>query len=173
MNTSSKKTIYRWMRSLHRDIGFFVIGLTIIYCISGVILMYRDTGFLKSETQVEKTLSPGLNSEQLLKNLREKKLKVAEVNDKEIRLTNGVYNIETGVTFYVKDEIPTALKSLNMLHIAPSENPKHFFTIFYAVALLFLAISSFGMYKPNSKNFKRGVTTSILGAFASIILVVL
>lgn len=171
METTRNKSIYRWMRVLHREIGFFVIGLTIIYCISGIILTYRDTGFLKSETEIEKSLSPGLSSEQLLKNIGDKKLKVTGENETEIYFTNGTYSIETGVASYVKNEIPAILKALNMLHIAPSQNPKHFFTIVYAMALLFLAVSSFWMYRPSSRFFKRGIITSILGAFAAFMLV--
>ena len=171
METTNKKSIYRWMRVLHRDIGFFVIGLTIIYCISGIMLTYRDTGFLKSEMEIEKSLSPGLSSEQLLKKLGEKKLKVTGQNETEIYFTNGIYSIETGAASYVKNEIPTVLKALNMLHIAPSQNPKHLFTIVYAAALLFLAVSSFWMYRPGSRFFKRGIITSIFGAAAAFMLV--
>ncbi len=171
MNTASGKTIYRWMRIFHRDIGFFVIGLTVIYCISGVMLTYRDSDFLRSETIIEKSLTPSLTSKQLFEELRERKLKVLEENEKEILFTNGSYNKDSGFTSYVKNEIPSVLKALNKLHITPSKEPKHLFTILYATALLFLAISSFWMYKPESKLFKRGVLTSILGAFVSILLV--
>ena len=43
MEEQEKKSINHFVRSLHRDIGFFVIGLTIIYSISGIVLTYRDT----------------------------------------------------------------------------------------------------------------------------------
>ena len=45
-------TIHYWIRSLHRDIGFFLVGLTLVYVLSGILLIYRDTGFLQS-TPVE------------------------------------------------------------------------------------------------------------------------
>lgn len=35
------KNIQHYMRVLHRDIGFFVIALTVIYCVSGIILTYE------------------------------------------------------------------------------------------------------------------------------------
>lgn len=44
--------IHYWIRSLHRDIGFFLVGLTLVYVISGLLLIYRDTGFLQT-TPVE------------------------------------------------------------------------------------------------------------------------
>lgn len=40
--------IHYWIRSLHRDIGFFLIGLTLIYVFSGILMIYRDTGFLQT-----------------------------------------------------------------------------------------------------------------------------
>lgn len=45
-------TIHYWIRSLHRDIGFFLVGLTLVYVFSGILLIYRDTGFLQT-TPVE------------------------------------------------------------------------------------------------------------------------
>lgn len=40
--------IHYWIRSLHRDIGFFLVGLTLIYVFSGILMIYRDTGFLQT-----------------------------------------------------------------------------------------------------------------------------
>ena len=45
-------SIHYWIRSLHRDIGFFLVGLTLVYVLSGILLIYRDTGFLQT-TAVE------------------------------------------------------------------------------------------------------------------------
>lgn len=36
------------IRSLHRDVGFFLVGLTLVYVLSGILLIYRDTGFLQT-----------------------------------------------------------------------------------------------------------------------------
>lgn len=40
--------IHYWIRGLHRDIGFFLVGLTLIYVFSGILMIYRDTGFLQT-----------------------------------------------------------------------------------------------------------------------------
>lgn len=40
-----KKSLHSVVRALHRDIGFFVIGLTVLYCVSGVSLLYRLTSY--------------------------------------------------------------------------------------------------------------------------------
>ncbi|MFT5729319.1 MAG: hypothetical protein ACI8PB_003484 [Desulforhopalus sp.] len=91
-----KESMYRWMRVLHRDIGFFVIGLTVIYGISGIMLTYRDTGFLKTETQIEKTIDSGLGVNQLGRTLHLKGIKVLSEDEKQIHFTSGTYNKETG-----------------------------------------------------------------------------
>ena len=50
--------IHYWIRSLHRDIGFFLVGLTLVYVLSGLLLIYRDTGFLQT-TPVEHGMGQG------------------------------------------------------------------------------------------------------------------
>jgi hypothetical protein len=51
-------SIHYWIRSLHRDIGFFLVGLTLVYVLSGLLLIYRDTGFLQT-TPVEHGMGQG------------------------------------------------------------------------------------------------------------------
>ena len=38
-----KKLIFRWNRILHRDIGYFTVGLTIIFAISGIALNHEHS----------------------------------------------------------------------------------------------------------------------------------
>lgn len=168
-----KNSIYRWMRILHRDIGFFVIGLTVIYSISGLMLTYRDTEFLKSETQVEKTIHSGLSSNQLGSALHIKKMEIVSEDEKEVRFSSGTYNKETGVASYLSKELPVVLQAFNNLHFVSSNDSRHWFTTLYAIALLFLAISSFWMYKPGSTYFKRGIVIALLGVGVSLILILL
>jgi hypothetical protein len=61
MTLKPERSINHYMRVLHRDIGFFVIGITIIYGISGIVLLYRDTHFFRNEITIEKELSPNLS----------------------------------------------------------------------------------------------------------------
>ena len=168
-----KKAMYKWMRALHRDIGFFVIGLTVIYCISGIMLTYRDTGFLKSETQVEKNVQPGLEASQLGKALHLRHIEIVGQDEKEIRFTAGSYNKETGTAKYVSDEIPSLLRAFNSLHSTSSKNERSVFTALYAGLLLFLALSSFWMYRPGSRFFKRGIVLASSGFCASVLLLIL
>jgi hypothetical protein len=55
MTMNKKKiSITQVMRALHRDIGFLVVGLIIIYSVSGLVLVFRGTDLLKVETVIEK-----------------------------------------------------------------------------------------------------------------------
>ncbi len=165
MTSKQKHSFTRWMRILHRDIGFFVVGLTIIYCVSGVLLTYRGTGFLKSETQVEKTLAPGLAANSLGKELHMRGFKVTGQEGDSILFGNGSYNTVTGVVTYTADEHPYLLRLFNSLHHVSSNDGRHWFTTLYAVALLFLALSSFWMYRPGNSHFKRGLAIAFCGIF--------
>lgn len=173
MENVARGSIYRWMRVIHRDVGFFVIGLTIIYCISGFMLTFRDTGFLKNQTLVEKHVEQGLQAAQLGRALHLRNIKIVDQDEKEIRFTAGTYNRETGVATYESEEIPALLRTFNSLHATSSKSSRSIFTALYAGMLLFLAVSSFWMYKPGSKFFKRGVVIAASGLCASIVLLVL
>jgi hypothetical protein len=168
-----KESRYRYMRSLHRDIGFFVIGLTMIYSVSGIVLTYRDTNFLKNETFVTKIVSPNLKANEIGRALHEKKLKVVKEEGEIIYFTNGTYNKVTGAAAYSSKRHPVILEKLNKLHKVSSKDSVHWFTIIYGMLLFFLAISSFWMFKPGTKLFKRGVCFATTGVFVVMILLVL
>ena len=168
MEKEKKNSACRWMRILHRDIGFFVVGLTIIYCISGIMLTLRNTDFLKSETSIKKTIDSGLNANQLNRALHLKKMKVVSESEDEIIFFNGKYNKGTGLVSYTSMEIPSVLRTFNALHTVSANDSRCWFTIIYAFSLLFLAVSSFWMYRPETKNFKRGIIISALGILASL-----
>ena len=57
------------MRTYHRYLGFFLAGIMAVYSISGIILIFRETSFLKSDVHKVQTLKPGLSSEELGKEL--------------------------------------------------------------------------------------------------------
>lgn len=97
MENKEKKSKTHYMRSLHRDIVFFVIGLIVIYSISGVVLIYRDTNFLKHDAVVEKKLSPDMDVSELGKVLRLRDFKVVKTNGQIVHFQNGTYNKKTGI----------------------------------------------------------------------------
>jgi hypothetical protein len=53
------------MRILHRYLGFFLAGIMFIYAVSGVVMIFRETSFLKTEAITEKQLEPNLGAGEL------------------------------------------------------------------------------------------------------------
>lgn len=165
------KSAQQIMRSLHRDIGFFCLGFVILYALSGTLLIYRDTDFLKQEKQVVKNLKPNLAAEELGKELRMKEFKVTKTEGDVLFFKTGTYNSSTGVADYTVKELPKALSKLTELHKSPSGKPTHWATLLFGTLLLFLGISSMWMFKPKSSLFRRGLYLSAAGILVTIILI--
>ena len=171
MDIKQKKTIRFYMRTLHRDIGFFVVGITINYSLSGIVLGYRDTDFLKKEIEIEKTLPAGLDASALSLSLRLKNLKIIQENEEVINFQSGRYNKQSGVVVYTDKKLPSMLTKFIDLHKSVSSSPKHLPAILYGILVLFLSVSSFWMFKPKTKYFHRGIIIAGLGLVTAIILV--
>jgi hypothetical protein len=173
MKHKEKKSIGHYMRSLHRDIGFFIIGLIVIYGISGIALIYRDTNFFKYETLVETKLSPNMEASELEKALRLKDFKVLKEESEIVYFSNGTYNKTTGVAAYSAKVLPSWLNTFNKLHKSSSKNEAHWVATIFGILLLFLAISSFWMFKPGTRFFRRGIYIAGAGIVAAIILLLI
>ena len=67
------------IRSLHRDLGYFVIGLTLIYAITGIVLSGRGLGWFKVEFKdsavIEKNISKDSFNEEFKKVVLQGKVK--------------------------------------------------------------------------------------------------
>ncbi len=50
----TKKSLNFTIRIIHRYLGFFLAGIMAVYALSGVVLIYRQTDFLKKEKQIER-----------------------------------------------------------------------------------------------------------------------
>jgi hypothetical protein len=168
-----KRTLNHDMRALHRDIGFFVVGLIILYSLSGIVLIYRDTDFLKHEAQIEKKLSPNLQVSELGAMLRLKDFKVLKTEGDILYFPNGSYNALTGVAEYTRKELPVWLDKFCNLHKTASQNPAHWFTTVFGALLFFLAISSFWMFKAGTRLFRRGIIIAGTGIVFTVILLLI
>jgi hypothetical protein len=170
MEQKQKKSINHYIRSLHRDVGFFVVGLVLIYSISGIVLIYRDTGFLKHEVKIEKQLPPNMEASQLGKALHIKDFKVIKSEGELVNFKNGTYDRATGVANYSAEELPKWISKFNKLHKSSTKTMVHWFTTVFGISMLFLAISSFWMIKPGTRLFRREVYFAAAGILFAIIL---
>lgn len=165
-----RKLIRYTMRALHRDIGFLVIGITIILTLSGVSLIYRDTNFLKKVTIIERQLEPDLEIGEIGQQLHLRDFKVEKTEGNIVFFNNGTYNSSSGLAVYTAHQLPVFINKINAFHKTVSKNAMHWFLLIYAFLLLFLAISSFWMFSPGSKSFKRGLILSVIGIVISLLI---
>ena len=167
------QSIHDFMRKWHGNIGYFIVGLVIIYSLSGIVLIYRDTSFLKQSILTEVTVQPGLGEAELGSALRIRNLKIDKVEGDIAYFKNGSYNTVTGDASYTKEELPGWINKVTGLHKTPSERPAHYFTNIFGVLLFFMAVSSFWMYKTRTKLFRRGIYIAGAGIVAAILLLML
>ena len=173
MEPKQSKSFSQYMRILHRDLGFIAIGLTIVYALSGIVLIYRNIDLLVFPKTIERQISPNLTADKIGEELHKRNFKVSKLEGDTIFFNNGKYNCVTGNVIYVENELIFPLNKFSALHKANARGNVHWFTTIYGIVLLFLAITSFWMFKPNSKLFKRGIILTIAGIFLTIIILML
>ncbi|MDP4202870.1 MAG: hypothetical protein Q8861_09255 [Bacteroidota bacterium] len=173
MEQKSKKSIHFYMRGLHRDVGFLILGMVLIYCVSGVTMILRDKGFLQQEKQIEKTIAPGLEASALGEILHIKGLKVLKTQNDTVYFKEGTYNKATGTVNYSETNYPTFLKKITDLHKAPSKKITSIFSIIFGILLAFMAVSAFWMFKPGTRLFRRGILFVGIGIVVVIVLLLL
>ncbi len=161
------------IRILHRYVGFFLVGIMVMYAISGIVLTYRNTNLFKVKKHIEVTLEPDLPIDQLSRALRIRHFDVEKEDATTLYFREGSYNKQTGVATYDQSDYPAFISKLVKLHMTASGGELSWLTTIFGVALLFLAISSFWMFKPQTKIFKKGIIVSIAGIIFTIILTIL
>jgi hypothetical protein len=173
MEQKEKRSIHRIMRALHRDAGFLILGFVIIYSLSGIVLVYRDTDFMKHDVKVERELAPNIPDEQLGMEIRMPGFKVERTEGDMVYFPGGSYNRTTGAASMTMKQVRFPFNKFIDLHKIMSNKSMHWFTILFGVVLLFMAISSFWMFKSNTKNFKRGIIFAVAGIVITVLLLFL
>ncbi len=166
----SKSTLNNTMRIYHRYLGFFLAGIMAIYSLSGIVLIFRDTDFLKQEKQIAKQLNAGLTAEQVGKEIKMRDLKFESASGNVQNFKQGSYNLATGATTYTIKTLPKFIEKLTHLHKATTNDPLFYLNVFFGVALLFFVISSFYMFLPQTSIFKKGLYFTLAGIILTIIM---
>ncbi|GAB4411897.1 MAG: hypothetical protein OHK0039_17420 [Bacteroidia bacterium] len=161
------------MRVVHRYLGFFLVGIMGVYALSGMVLIFRDTDFLKREQQVTKQVKAQAQEEELGQLLGIRQLKVTREADGKLYFENGVYDIASGQAVYTVKALPLVLDKMTHLHKAKSSDPLFFFNIFFGLSLLFFVVSSFWMFLPKTGFFKKGMYFVAGGAVLTLVLLLL
>ncbi len=163
-----RKNTSFYMRLVHRYLGFFLAGIMAMYALSGILLIFRNTDFLKSEVVIEKELKANLTIVELSGQL---KIKGGVKTDGDVvYFKQGNYNKATGAAKLTKKELPLLLDKMEHLHKATTDSPVYWLNIFFGVSLLFFVVSAFWMFMPTTTVFKKGLYFSLGGIILTIIL---
>ncbi len=158
------------MRVWHRYLGFFLAGIMAVYAISGVVMIFRDTDFLKKEKTVSKKLAPALSAEDLGKALRIRNFEIESESGDVQSFEDGTYNKVTGDAVYKERSLPVVLDKLTKLHKASTGQPLFFLNVFFGLSLLFFVVSSFWMFLPKTATFQKGLYFALAGLVLTIVL---
>ncbi|MDO6809488.1 hypothetical protein Q4603_12740 [Zobellia galactanivorans] len=158
------------MRTYHRYLGFFLAGIMAMYAISGIILIFRDTDFLKKEVAIEKTIQPNVKANDLGKMLKIKHFKLEKEEGGIVHFEGGSYDSKTGLASYTVKTLPFVLNKMTKVHKATSSQPLFFLNIFFGASLLFFVISAFWMFRPSAPIFKKGLYFALGGLLLTLIL---
>ena len=182
------KKIRKWSRILHRDIGFFFIGTSIIYALSGIALNHMNDWNPNYSVQVKQfntgiDLSKSAGTEENILHLLEeinykgeyKKHYYPDNSTIKVFLDGGssiMVNLNNGFgrAEYLKKR--PLFYSVNYLHYNPN-NWWMWFSDIYAVALIFLAISSFFMVRGKKGIAGIGGIYTLLGIIFPVLFLLL
>lgn len=161
------------MRIFHRYLGFFLSGIMAVYAISGIVMIFRETEFLKSEKEIERQLAVDLPDAEVGSTLRIKEFKVERSEGSLIYFREGSYDKKTGLAKYKSKQLPFVIDKMTKLHKATTNRPLYFLNIFFGVALLFFVLSAFWMFMPKTEVFRKGLYFTLGGIVLTLILVFL
>ncbi|MDG1571267.1 PepSY domain-containing protein [Robiginitalea sp. M366] len=157
-------------RMFHRYLGFFLAGIMAVYAISGIVLTFRNTDYMKSEVEVARNLEPGLDDEALGAALRRRAFKADRVEGDLVYFSGGQYNRATGAAVYTEKRLPIVLEKMNNLHKMHSGNPLFWLGIFFGLALLFFSVSAFFMFRISAPVYKKGLYFAVAGFLLTVLL---
>jgi hypothetical protein len=157
-------------RVIHRYLGFFLAGIMIVYSVSGIVLTFRNTAFLQKEFQIEKNLKPNIAAYDLGNALGKARFSVDKEEGGVIYFQGGTYNKKTGLAEYTENKLPILVEKMNNIHKMHSGHPLFWLGIFFAVSLMFFAISAFWMFRPTTSVFKKGLYFTAGGIILTLIL---
>ena len=174
------KTKWRkWLRSLHRDLGYFFAGLTCIYALSGILLNEKIEGNdpAYAEIEIQKNLDKPYSLEELKSNwtvIFPEGPVLTHILPSEndfmiyVKGGEGLYVIDKSqinIRIYKERKF---IKFINDIHYNQGKRFSWMAHLF-AVILLFFAISGLFLVKGKNGLAKRGIWLLIGGVLLPII----
>jgi hypothetical protein len=171
-----------WLRVVHRDLGFLVVGISLVYGISGIYLNHldgRDPAFRTEEGSLQLSSDLTLSELEAAWNERDDLpplKKILRIDETHSRLMLdggiGVYNSADGRIDYERHTKRIFVYWINRLHYS---KVKHWSPVadFYAVSLIFLAVSGVVIVRGKRGLAGVGKWYLIAGLLAPVVYVLL
>ncbi|MFO0750397.1 MAG: hypothetical protein U1F43_32710 [Myxococcota bacterium] len=165
----------RWWRAWHRDIGYFAVGLTLVYAVSGIAVNHIadwDPSFEQFKKTVQVEPFPGDDAAVAARAIRELGMDEAPVDVYRVSDTRVDVSLEK-VTVHVNPaagiiaaegqrERPV-LRDINWLHLNRGKAAWTVFADAFAAMLIFLAVSGMFMIKGRKGLIGRGAFFVVAG----------
>ena len=168
---SNSKPLSATMRIWHRYLGYFLAGIMAVYALSGIVMIFRDTDFLKLQKQITKQVKPNAEPDELGRMLDIRPFKIQKQEGNIIYFEQGTYDKNNGKAEYTSKEWPVAIENLTELHKARSGQPLFFLNVFFGISLLFFVVSAFWMFLPKTTIFKKGLYFTLAGVILTLVLI--
>ncbi len=170
---AKKNRVRRWLRVIHRDVGYLAAPLTIVYAVSGVAVNHV-ADWNPNVTVERETLqigpAAGLSAEQVLERLGEPPAhkstfrpdgRTLQIFTKEATFT---VDLPTGRVGSERAETRPVIYETNFLHLNHAKKAWTWIADIFAVALAFLALSGVFLIKGKKGLVGRGKWFLIGGA---------
>jgi len=168
---ATKQPLSLKMRVWHRYLGFFLSGVMAMYALSGIILVFRKTSFLKQDVKQERMVAANLDAPRLARALKMKDLVFERTEDNIAYLPKkGTYDLATGRVVTYKKKYGYVVDKITHLHKATTNDPLYVLNIFFGVGLLFFVVSAFWMYMPSGPILRKGLIFAAGGIILTLIM---
>ncbi|WP_461633714.1 PepSY-associated TM helix domain-containing protein [Labilibaculum euxinus] len=180
MKLWNSKKLNKSIRSLHRDLGYLFIGLTLIYAVSGVLLILKKNEKDPSykEIVLEKKAKPNLSPKEFKLYFQNHFKDLPKLT--QVIPANGIYNIyiKGGLGEYYPNNGKVLLTTYKKVPVYKFVNDIHYnsgkrfssIAIIYAIVLIFFAISGAVMVKGKNGFKKRGIWLMMIGFIIPVLL---
>jgi hypothetical protein len=176
----------RWLRALHRDVGYLSVGLTVVYAASGLAVNHIgewDPNFV----QYDETRELGRALEGDDREVARIALAALDLDDEpedvyrfepgrvEVVLADKTIHVDTTTGFiYGEGQEPRFfLRVANWLHLNRGKEAWTVFADGYAVFLLFLATSGLFMLSGRKGLLGRGGVLTVIGVLVPVLYLLL
>ncbi len=173
--------VIKWLRIIHRDLGFLMVGVSIVYGVSGMIVNHMGETDPAYKTLQESIVIPeDLMQSELPSYFESVGLpsikRVATIDEEHTRVMLeggvGVYNSANGELVYEQHKRRPVVYWFNRLHYNRVKGWSIMGDLF-ALSLIFFALSGVFMVRGKSGVAKRGKWYLIVGVLIPIIYIIL